>query len=107
MYKLKIIFIVLLTFAYISSYTQNSFNIEELQQDFHQFRNILENEHCCTYEYTSKTVMDSLFDSHFQKIDHEMERNEFFRLLAPISAKIGCMHTAAWMPGRILWMLHL
>ena len=80
--------------------SQVTFTPEELQKDFLKFREILENEHCCTYEYTSKSVMDSLFDAGFAQLDHSMGRSEFFNLLAPITAKIGCMHTAAWMPGR-------
>ncbi len=78
----------------------NSFSPLALQEDFKQFRDILENEHCCLYEYTPKTEMDSILDAHFEGIDHEMELNEFFMLLATITARIGCMHTAAWMPGR-------
>jgi len=78
----------------------NIFSRNALRADFQQFREILENEHCCLYEYTPKAEMDSLFDAHFQLIDHEMKRDEFFMLLAPITAKIGCMHTAVWMPGR-------
>jgi hypothetical protein len=73
---------------------------ELLKEDFRQFREILENEHCCIYEYTSKAEMDSLFDAHDRMIDHDMKYEEFFRILAPITAKIGCMHTATWMPGR-------
>lgn len=71
-----------------------------LQEDFIRFREILENEHCCLYEYTSKAELDSLFDAHYQLIDCEMTRDDFFMLLAPITARIGCMHTATWMPGR-------
>ena len=84
----------------------NSFTQNELQEDFTQFRQILENEHCCLYEYTSKQEMDSLFDVYYSHIDHEMERDEFFRLLAPITAKAGCMHTATWMPGRFYITKH-
>jgi len=81
--------------AQTSSFSQNA-----LQEDFLQFRDLLENEHCCLYEYTSRAEMDSLFDTHYKLIDHEMGRDAFFKLLAPITAKIGCMHTATWMPGR-------
>ena len=73
---------------------------EALKQDFIQFRNLLEAHHCCLYEYTSKTVMDSLFDASFRRISDSMRYEEYFRLLAPITARTGCMHTATWMPGR-------
>lgn len=93
--------VIIFTIFCISVSAQiNSFNHKILQEDFRQFREILENEHCCLYEYISKTEMDSMFDEHYQRIDSEMKPNEFFMLLAPITAKIGCMHTATWMPGR-------
>ena len=77
----------------------DSSNLAALQEDFKQFREILENEHCCLYEYTPKPVMDSMFDAHYCMIADGMKPEEFFMLLAPITARIGCMHTAAWMPG--------
>ncbi len=97
---MKIKIILFLFFCNFLLHSQAIFTPEELQNDFLQFRDILENEHCCTYEYTSKTELDSLFDAHYDLLDHPMLRNEFFQLLAPITAKIGCMHTASWMPGR-------
>jgi hypothetical protein len=72
---------------------------QALKQDFIQFRNLLEENHCCLYEYTSKACMDSLFDANFNRITDSMRFEEYFRLLAPITARIGCMHTATWMPG--------
>jgi hypothetical protein len=84
---------------YISAQEQ-VFSPEALKEDFLQFRQILEENHCCLYEYTPKTSMDSLFDNHYQQIDHDMTRDAFFRLLSHITAQVGCMHTATWMPGR-------
>lgn len=98
----KIIIILgIITTCHISIYAQmESFGQKALQEDFTQFREILEKEHCCLYEYISKAELDSLFDVHYRLIDDEMQGDEFFMLLAPITAKIGCMHTATWMPGR-------
>jgi hypothetical protein len=56
----------------------NSFSPTLLQEDFVRFREILENEHCCLYEYASKAELDSLFDAHYQLIDREMTRDNFF-----------------------------
>ncbi len=75
------------------------FTVEAMQQDFRQMRRILENEHCCPYEYTGKSELDSIFDHRFKLIDRPMRHHEFFGVIAPIAAKIGCMHTAVWMPG--------
>ncbi len=74
--------------------------LHDLQEDFVQFREILEQEHCCLYEYTPEPLMDSVFNSHFSLIEDGMRLEEFFMLLAPVTARIGCMHTATWMPGR-------
>jgi len=75
------------------------FTVEDLRHDFLQLRRILESEHCCLYEYTGKNEFDSLFDQCLKLIDRPMRYEEFFRIIAPIPAKIGCMHTALWMPG--------
>ena len=97
---MKIKLIIFLSFCTFLLYSQAVFTGEELQQDFQQFRNILEGEHCCTYEYISQVELDSLFDTTFAKLVQPMGRSGYFRLLAPITAKLGCMHTAVWMPGR-------
>ena len=95
-----ILSIYLLSGVFLIHAQTNYFTQNELLEDFIRFREILENEHCCLNEYIAKTELDSLFDAHFNCIDHKMMLNEFFILLSPITAKIGCMHTATWMPGR-------
>gem|GEM_PF-221625 len=76
------------------------FTVEDMQHDFNQLRRILESEHCCLYEYTGKKEFDSLFDERSKLIDRPMRYEEIFKIMAPITAKIGCMHTALWMPGN-------
>lgn len=75
------------------------FTVEAMQQDFRQLRQILEKEHGSLYEYTPKEEFDRLFDRRFKLIDRPMRREEFFKIIAPIAAKAGCMHTALWMPA--------
>ena len=75
------------------------FSAEDLRRDFNQLRRILESEHCCLYEYTGKKEFDALFDDRFKLIDRPMGCQDFFRIIAPLAAKVGCMHTALWMPG--------
>ena len=75
------------------------FPVEELRDDFIQFRKILEEQHCCLYEYTNKQVFDSLFDVQYNLITKPISPTEFYKLLTPVTAKIGCGHTAVWMPG--------
>ena len=76
------------------------FSVDELHHDFRQMRDALENSHCCPYEYTKKHSLDSLFERQYEMIDRPMAPDEFFRILTPITAKIGCGHTTVWMPGR-------
>lgn len=72
--------------------------VEDMRRDFRQLRRILEQEHCCLYEYTGKTEFDALFDEKYKLIDRPMRYEDFFRIVAPLAAKVGCMHTALWMP---------
>lgn len=76
-----------------------TFSVKELRHDFIQLRKALETDHCNLYEYTNKNEFDRLFDQQYQLIDHPMQHDEFFRLLAPINNKIGCMHSNVWMAG--------
>lgn len=71
---------------------------KELQEDFRLFRNTLEEEHCCLYEYTSKKDFDQLFDRQFDQIRDSMSLREFFTLLTPVVSWVGCGHTNVWMP---------
>lgn len=75
------------------------FSVEEMKEDFIEFKEILQNEHCCLYDYTSKEEFDLLFEQQFDSINRPMEPHEFYKIFTPITAKIGCGHTAAWMPG--------
>jgi hypothetical protein len=105
-------FVIILFFACACSHgqTQNHvttlvdtnevlFSVADMQQDFNQMRQTLENEHCCLYEYTSKNNFDSLFQHQYDLITSPLHPNEFYNILSPITAKIGCMHTAIWMPS--------
>ena len=76
------------------------FTVEDLRHDFAQLRRILEEEHCCLYEYTPKEEFDRMFAEGLARIDRPMRCEEFFRIAAPLAARAGCMHTALWMPGR-------
>jgi len=76
---------------------------EKMRDDFMQMRQILEEDHCCLYEYTKKDAFDSLFGRQYDLINRPMAMNEFLNILTPITSKIGCGHTALWMPGNY-WM---
>ena len=76
------------------------YSIEELKEDFLQMRQILEENHVNLYEYTNKDTFDNLFEQQFRLIAHPMQLNEFFKILTPITARVGCGHTNVWMPGK-------
>ena len=65
-----------------------------LRQDFSIFRTALEEGHSGLYRYTPKTELDRAFDAAAGQIREPMNALEFYRLLAPVVAKIKCGHTA-------------
>ncbi len=75
------------------------FPVEELQEDFRQARRALEEKHAALYEYTDKKTFDELFDKQYGLITRPMNLREFFRILTPVTARIGCAHTNVWMPS--------
>ncbi|MCK4694290.1 MAG: hypothetical protein KAT74_00935, partial [Candidatus Cloacimonetes bacterium] len=75
-------------------------SVKELQEDFNQMRQTLEDNHANLYEYTNKESFDKLFEQQYQLIVQSMTLNEFFKLLTPITARVGCGHTNLWMPDE-------
>jgi len=72
-----------------------------LQEDFRIFRGALEEGHSGIYRYTAKTEMDHVFDAAAKQIVQPMSALEFYRLLAPVVARIKCGHTAVLPPRDI------
>ena len=79
---------------------QTKYSVQELQEDFQQMRQTLEEDHANIYEYTNKETFDKLFEQQYKLIDQPMSLNEFFKLLTPITARVGCGHTNLWMPNE-------
>ncbi len=77
---------------------QTRFTEKALTEDFQQMREVLEQNHAALDEFTPKETLDSLMDRQFTFIRDSMAIHEFFVLLTPIIAKIGCGHTNLWMP---------
>ncbi len=75
------------------------FSKEKLLEEFDQIRKILESTHPALYDYTSKNDLDSLFNLAENKIDRDLSFREFYNLVSPVIAKIGCGHTHLWIPG--------
>lgn len=75
------------------------FSQEKLQEDFLQFRNILEDTHPALYDYTSKEILDSLFDHNLARIDTALDFFSYLVLLTEVISKVGCGHSSMWIPG--------
>ncbi len=75
------------------------FQPEQMLADFRQMRSILEKEHCCMYEYTGKEEFDRYLDQVGKELAEPLRVSRFYNMLSAVTAKIGCMHTAVWMPG--------
>jgi hypothetical protein len=67
---------------------------EQLQEDYHLFRNILEDAHPSLYWYTTKDSLDYYFDRGYQLIKDSMTEPQFRTLLSYVIAKIDCGHTS-------------
>ena len=74
------------------------FKVKELQADFKQFRKFLEGSHPQHYRFTSRKTFDSLFETNYMMIGHPMSTQEFYRILVPLVARVGCGHTSLWTP---------
>lgn len=69
------------------------FTPPQLTEDFHIFRTALEEGHPGIYRYMSKEKMDHHFAEAAKKLAYSMDEYDFFRVLAPVIAAIGCGHT--------------
>jgi len=89
-----------LGFAQADLENEDLYSTENLQEDFSQMRITLEDNHANLYEYTNKETFDKLFEQQYKLIDHPMQLSEFYKILTPITAHVGCGHTNVWMPNK-------
>lgn len=73
----------------------------ELQEDLKIARDALERGHPGIYRYTSKSTLDKAFEELRRKLNRPMDVFGFFRLLAPVIAKIECGHTSVNLPESV------
>jgi hypothetical protein len=71
---------------------KDTYSVKELREDFLQFRGLIEESHPCPYEFTEKESFDRSFRARYEKISAPMSLGEFYNLLAPLKAEIGCRH---------------
>lgn len=67
------------------------YDVSAVQEDFYQFRKILENKAACLY--TDKVRLKIMLDEAEAALKNEMSEEEFYRLLAPIAAELKCGHS--------------
>lgn len=70
------------------------FSPEQLQEDFHYWKDRLESKHPLLYVYTPKVTIDSCFESIRLQLDKPMDGIAFFKLLAPLTSVIKDGHNA-------------
>jgi len=75
-------------------------SVKEMQEDFHQFQKHIEEIHPGPFEFTSKEDFDRSFEAQYAKISEPLSLREFYNVLAPLKAKIGCGHAHLDYPGE-------
>jgi uncharacterized protein (TIGR03435 family) len=71
-----------------------TFEPAQLRRDFRILRQALEEGHPGLYRFATKTQLDRVFDDVTARLNHPMTALQFYRVLAPVVAKIKCGHTA-------------
>jgi hypothetical protein len=74
------------------------FTVEELREDFQQMSELMEEGHSILYKFTDKQAFDQFVEAQFAKIDKPMSLREYYRIISPVLAKIGCGHSSIWLP---------
>lgn len=94
---LFILFIAALTGCGVSKssvYPNKKYSLQQVQQDYTVYREILEQHHPGLYWYTSKDSMDYYFSRGQQQLKDSMTEPDFRKLLSYITSKINCGHTS-------------
>jgi len=80
----------------------HTFSIEQLREDFTILLNIIEKDHVSMYDFTNKETFDSLFNAQYNKINKPMNIEEFYNIILPIIANLGCAHSWIYRPKGFL-----
>lgn len=67
------------------------YQLQQLQEDFNALKTIIDYFH--PQYFTNKQELDDLFTNQYQLLTEDMSELDFFRILAPIVAKLNCGHT--------------
>ncbi|MEQ9581594.1 MAG: hypothetical protein RIM68_05480, partial [Arenibacter sp.] len=91
--SLRLVFFMTLFLGTQVVVSQNTLNPSKLKEDFQLFRKALEEAHPGIYRYEAKSSMDGSFEVIRKKLDQPLSQQEFYKILNPVLAKIGCGHT--------------
>ncbi|ANH83006.1 peptidase S41 [Niabella ginsenosidivorans] len=81
--------------SYRKAYSPNKkFSPRQLRSDFDLYRTILEKRHPGLYWYTSRPVMDSVFNEERKQLKDSLTETEFRKILSRVSTRIECGHTS-------------
>lgn len=81
----------------ISTYNpEKKYSIDELKDDFTQYRNKLEKNFTNLYLYTSKTVLNHYFDSLYNSINEPMTDMEFYAFISQVVSVIKDGHNVIY-----------
>ncbi|MCK0191510.1 S41 family peptidase [Arenibacter sp. F20364] len=72
---------------------QDILTLPQLREDFLLFRTALEEAHPGIYRYETKSSMDGSFEAIEKELHQPLNQQEFYKILNPVLAKIGCGHT--------------
>jgi hypothetical protein len=72
---------------------QRKYAPQQLQQDFHYFRSILEESHPSLYWFTPKDSMNYYFEAGYRSLTDSMTEPQFKNVLSYVTSKIRCGHT--------------
>ncbi|KUG03759.1 peptidase, s41 family [hydrocarbon metagenome] len=68
-----------------------TYPLAQLQQDFKQFQDTIENKHPMLY--TNEDELSKLFEKQYALLNSDMNELDFYRVLSPIMAKLNCGHS--------------
>ena len=80
------------------STSAETYNADQLREDFRQLRDAMESLHPALYRFTGPSEFELFFDLQYAKIDREMALGEFYAIISQTMAKIGCSHSRIMSP---------
>ncbi|NJO88375.1 MAG: hypothetical protein HC831_04945 [Chloroflexia bacterium] len=92
MKKIATLFLMIILFLPTQVEGQK-FSSQQLRNDFEIFRKSLEETHPGLYRFSDKQWFDSAFNNTAAFIQDSMSLKEFYRLSAPLVARVKCGHT--------------